>query len=157
MELPQALLEMTTLLVLMILVMWILLLVFRRSQMAMDLYKLQLQHRSQLLDKCATAEELQAFSESEAGRKLLAPPQGPAASTPPAGLRLMQAGLVCVLLGLAFFWLAPHYQGLTDPNDLRKVGEFRYWGALFTAAGAGQLLAGLLGRLSARADRDGGR
>jgi hypothetical protein len=112
-----------------------------------ELLKLHLAARDRLIAQAGSLEALLAFARTAEGRGLLEPPSL-ASSQLPAGLRLIQAGIVCLGIALLRWGVA-----LAGFQALRPEGTAQT--TLFAGAGLGLVAAGILGRrLQARWTRD---
>lgn len=137
--------------------------VHQRMRQGSDLLRLHLESRNRLLDKFGTTQEFLEFANTEAGQSLLAPPQLPTApqATAPAGLRMIQAGIPSVLVGVAFLVQSYRWQRLAEvmtrdfERDSRRI-DFLYGlqasqrGLLFLAIGMGLLAGGFVARAWSR-------
>jgi len=111
-----------------------------------EVLRLHLASRDRLVAQAGSLEALLAFARTPEGRSLLEPPSL-SSSRVPLGLRLIQAGVVCLSVavlraGVAILWL-PSLQGAGQGQNLL---EGLTQTALFAGAGMGLLLAGWLSR-----------
>lgn len=114
-------------------------------------YQLQSRARMQrdetfrhLIDKFGSAEELADFLQSEAGRRLLEDPVGPAGRPGSPSRRLLLGGVLLSALGVAFFVNGLRYRGMTDINFVREALGFANWATIFGTLGAALLLLAAL-------------
>jgi hypothetical protein len=112
--------------------------------------RLHLASRDRIVAQAGTLEALLAFARTEEGRRLLELPSL-ATTAGPAGLRLVQAGLVCLAMaaaqGVARHLWARAVQASGDAELIRTTLVGTYPQALlYAGAGLGLILAGWLGR-----------
>lgn len=138
------------------LVTWFL---YKKMSRGADALRLHLDTRNRLLDKFGTAQEFLDFANTDAGHTLLAPPQMSEAAhvSIPAGLRMVQVGLVTVLVGASFLLQAHRWHLLAEATtELHEAGFQRMylqsslqasqWGLFALAVGLGLLIGGVIAR-----------
>ncbi len=130
-------------------------LLHQRLRTTADLMRLHLEGRNRLLEKFGTAQEFLDFTRTRAAEALLPPRLG----RDHPGLRLLQAGVVCLLVGGAFLYQAHRWQALQTllqaqrGQDLRMSNFIRdtytqyamntsQWGLVWLAFGVGLLAGG---------------
>ena len=133
--------------------------IYQRMSRGAELLRQHLDTRNRLLDKFGTAQEFLDFANTEAGHSLLAPPRMPTAPqvVAPAVLRMVQAGIVSVLVGGAFLVHSRRWQLLAEAMTGAFQADFRrmdllyglqasHRGLLFMALGLGLLIGGFIAR-----------
>ena len=136
----------------------------RRAFTRSDLLRLHLEGRHRLLDRFASSTEFLNFARSEEGHDLLRPPQLPSPRPPaPAGLRLIQAGILCFLVSKAFVEVSPfwlnwraanlHFDPFQEWTSWNAAVHAGFWGATFKYVGEALFLGGLLSAGLAWLDR----
>ena len=134
----------------------------RRAERRADLLRLHLEGRNRLLERLDTAQALLDFAATGPGRALLEPPALAEAAPQPRreGLRLVQAGLVALFVGLgsrstyhlAMNWRAANLH-LNETEAFRRALNLWQWSEVCTWMGAALLLCGLLSALLAHLAR----
>jgi len=136
----------------------------KRAFTRADLLRLHLESRNHLVERFASSQDFLEFARSEEGHALLQAPQLPSPRPPaPAGLRLVQWGLLSMLVSLAFretYYQALNWRAANLHFDAGQ--EWMSWNTatnawfcchFFLYAGLALFLGGLLAALVARIDR----
>ncbi len=141
-------------------------LVSRRVHTHSDLLKVHIEGRNHLLDRFRDVDAFLAFARTDEGQAFLHPPELFASSvrTPP-GLRLIQGGLVSLVLGAGFEYLAVTLfaranigrGGSLDPNMVMDGQSYELIGIVLISAGVGLLVAGVVAWAWLRAGTRRGR
>lgn len=130
-----------------------------RMRRGADLLRLHLEARNRLLDKVGTSQEFLDFARTEEGRSLLSLPVSPTApqSQSPAGLRLVQTGIVGMLVGAAFLlqahqlWRVQYlHSGVEASLDVLRSLDANHWGLFWLAVGLGLFIGGFIARAWSR-------
>ncbi len=95
---------------------------------------------NRLIDKFGTAKEVIEFLQTEQGQKFLEDPAPTAENPRNRVLRFVQAGVVFLFLGFAFYMNASLFSNQADINYARKVVDLKFWGTLSAVLGAGLLV-----------------
>ncbi len=132
---------------------FILWLVSRKVRTQDEVLKLHLEGRNRLLERFADANALVAFAATTEGRALLQPPDLPLAEPRlPAGVRMVQSGIVALALGGGFEYLGASWirradlarGNFLDSRLLLDGQGYEMAGVLLLCGGAGLIIAGLL-------------
>lgn len=127
----------------------------KRVHTRSELLRLHLEGRNHLLSRFASTQEFLDFARSEEGRRVLEAPQLPTpAKAAPAGLRLIQLGIVSILCGVGMnrvFHMSMNWRAANiRMNEFNEMAAWNdalthlWWSNLFTFVGAGLLMGGLL-------------
>src|SRR5712671_6589661 len=105
---------------------WIVWLFFRRYQLATQARLQRTESFNRLIEKFGSAKEFAEFAQSEEGKKLLADPVTPNPNPLSKVLRYLQAGILFILIGVAYFINASRWQfgPAQDPNYFHKAEDF---------------------------------
>jgi hypothetical protein len=125
------------------LVGWILWLFFRRYQMMTQARLQRTESFNRLIEKFGTAKEFAEFAGTEEGKKLLADPVTPPPNPLTKVLRFLQAGILFILIGAAYFVNASRWQGITEaqsPAYYHQSNDFMSYGTLAMLLGVGLLI-----------------
>ena len=120
---------------------WVLYLFYRRYEIATQVRRQKIESFNKLVEKFGTGMEFVAFAQTEHGKKLLGdqifPPPNPMAKL----LRMLQAGIVFLALGIASWINAARLTSATDPNYVNQMIEANHYGTLATFLGLGLIVA----------------
>ncbi|HTK82146.1 MAG TPA: hypothetical protein VL633_07640 [Bacteroidota bacterium] len=135
-------------LALLALIGWVFWLIFRRYQTGAEVRIQRIASFNRLIEKFGTAKEFADFAQSEEGKKILADPVAPPYNPLTKVLRFLQAGVLLVIIGIAFFVNASNGYLSDDPvsHELyyRRMNEFNSYGTLSLLLGIGSIvLAGV--------------
>ena len=119
---------------------WVLYLFFRRYQVSTQLRLQRIESFNRLIEKFGSAKEFAEFAQSAEGKKLLDDPM----STPPNPLtkvlRFLQAGVLFIMAGFAYWINATRLRSETDPNYVHQMMDANYWGTLAIFIGIGLIV-----------------
>jgi hypothetical protein len=138
--------EVLALAVVLIFAAFVLLLLYRRSEMRQ---KDQIQRNETLrilVQKFNTSDEFVGFVNSEAGRQLLAPATPLPKPQVFTALRFIQVGVVLIMIGAGMLVHAHGLAGLTDPNFVHQREDLNYWGMTAATTGVGLLVVAAITR-----------
>ena len=122
---------------------WIVWLFFRRFQTHTQARLHRTEVFNKLIEKFGSTKEFVDFVQTAEGKKLLedpvAQPRNPLAKI----LRFLQAGILFIAIGGAYFLNANRWKDLKeaqDPNYYHQMMDSNYWGTLATSLGVGLLV-----------------
>ena len=122
---------------------WVLWLLFRRYQLSVQTRLQRTESFNKLIEKFGSAKEFAEFAQSPEGKKLLDDPMLPPPNPLTKVLRFLQAGILFVMIGGAYFINANRWKGLTeaqDPNYYHQMMDSNYWGTLAMLLGVGLII-----------------
>ena len=122
---------------------WVVWLFFRRFQTHTRARLHRTEVFNKLIEKFGSTKEFVEFIQTAEGKKLLedpvAQPRDPLAKI----LRFLQAGILFVAIGCAYFFNASRWKDLTeaqDPNYYHQMMDANYWGTLAIFLGVGLIV-----------------
>ena len=122
---------------------WVLWLLFRRYQLSAQARLQRTEAFNKLIDKFATVKEFEEFSQTTEGKKLLADPVTPLPNPLSKILRFLQAGILFIVIGCAYFINANRWKDMTEatnPNYYHQMMDSNYWGTLSMLLGVGLVI-----------------
>lgn len=119
---------------------WVLWLLFRRHQINAQARLQRIDSFNRLLEKFGSAKEFVDFAHTDQGRKFLEDPLPKPANPMRGVLRFLQIGIILIALSYGFFMNSSRLKDYTDINYVRQAMDFKYWGTLLLALGAGLIL-----------------
>ena len=121
-------------------VLW---LFFRRYQMSTQARLQRTESFNRLIEKFGSAREFAEFAQTEEGKKLLADPLAPPPNPLTKVLRFLQAGVLFIIIGGAYFVNASRWKDITEaqnPNYYHQMMDSNYWGTLAMFLGVGLVI-----------------
>lgn len=115
-----------------------------KSRSEQRLRELEVRHR--VLEKFADSEAFLQFARSDEGRRLLLVAPEPARNGRRSGLRLLQAGLLVLAIGIGAGIAAARIAVTKEDFDRYRKENLATWGTLFTCAGIALTASGVLSR-----------
>ena len=115
-----------------------------KSRSELRLREFEVRHR--VLEKFADSEAFLQFARSDEGRRLLLVAPEPTRNGRRGGLRLVQAGLLVLAIGIGAGIASARIAIMTEPFDRYRKEELATWGTLFTCAGIALTASGVLSR-----------
>jgi hypothetical protein len=115
-----------------------------RSRSELRFREFEVRHR--VLEKFADSESFLAFARSEEGRRILLASPEPAGNPQRGGLRLVQAGLLVLALGIGAGIAASRLAITKEDYDRYRRENLSTWGTLFMCAGIAMTASGALTR-----------
>ena len=119
---------------------WVIWLVFRRSQLTTQLRLNRTETFNRLIEKFGSTKEFIEFAQSEEGKKLLADTPASIPNPLTKVLRYIQAGVLFIIVGIAYFINAGRWQFINDPNYFHKAEDFNSYGTIAMLLGVGLLI-----------------
>lgn len=124
------------------LVGWVLYLFFRRYQVVKQLQSQRIDSFNRLIEKFGNAKEFIEFAQTPQGKKLLEEPVDPRPNPLNKVLRFIQAGILFVMIGIAYLVNAVRIGSTTEiPFVFERASSF-HWGTLSLFLGVGLMIAG---------------
>ena len=123
---------------------WVLWLLFRRYQLSTQTRSQRTEAFNKLVEKFGSPKELAEFTQTAEGKKLLADPISSAPHPLTKVLRFLQAGILFIAIGGAYFINANRWKDITEtqsPNYYHQMMDSNYWGTLAMLLGVGLIIA----------------
>jgi len=123
-----------------VLVGWLLYLLFRRFQVNAEARMKRTDAFNKLVEKFSTAKEFTEFLQTENGKKFIEDPLPKPPNPLGKVLRFLQAGVLFVMIGFAYWINAERLKSATDENYVHQMMDSNYWGTLAIFIGLGLIV-----------------
>jgi hypothetical protein len=120
---------------------WILYLFYRRYQVSTQLRLQKVDAFNKLVEKFGSGKEFVEFAQTEHGKKLLVDPILPPPNPLTKVLRLLQAGIIFVGLGIASLINGARLSAITEPAYVNQMIQANHYGTLAVFLGLGLIVA----------------
>ena len=120
---------------------WVLYLFHRRYEIATQVRRQKIESFNKLVEKFGTGMEFVEFAQTEHGKRILGDPILPPPNPLAKLLRLLQAGIVFLALGIASWINAARLSTATDPNYVNQMFQAYHYGTLAAFLGLGLVVA----------------
>ena len=119
------------------LVGWIVWLGFKRRRQEMELKPKRLQLISDAMAKFGTADQFMSFLQSPEGQAILYEGNAPEINRRRTNIRFVQAGTLCLVIGVGLLLAAHLYEGVPTRDLLEIFSMLSYSGVVMASAGVG--------------------